>query len=104
MAPVPLSPGYHSVNPYIVVAGAARLIDFLFEVFAGLEQGRALRDDGAIEHADVLICDSLVMISEASAEYPARPCVHVVWVCCVRRDGASVGSGEAQVTYPVRAR
>jgi PhnB protein len=85
MAPVPLPPGYHSVNPYIVVAGAARLIDFLYEVFGGLEQGRARRDDGAIEHADVLIGDSLVMISEASPEYPARPCVHFVYVDDVDR-------------------
>jgi PhnB protein len=85
MAPVPLPPGYDSVNPYIVVAGAARLIDFLSEVFGGLEQCRALRDDGAIEHADVLIGDSLVMISEASAEYPARPCVHFVYVDDVDR-------------------
>ena len=41
MAPVPLSPGYHSVNPYIVVAGAARLIDFLFEVFGRTGAGQS---------------------------------------------------------------
>jgi hypothetical protein len=31
------------VNPYIVVDGAERLIDFLVEVFGGVEQGRSLR-------------------------------------------------------------
>ena len=80
MASVPLPAGHHSVNPYIVVTGAARLIDFLSGVFGAVEQGRQLRDDGAIEHADVLIGDSLVMLSEASPEYPARPCVHFVYV------------------------
>ncbi len=81
MAPVPLPPGYHSVNPYVVVAGADRFIGFLAEVFGGSEQGeRELRPDGGIDHASILIGDSLVMVSEASATYPARPCVNLVYV------------------------
>ena len=39
-----------------------------------------MSSDGVIEHADVLIGDSLVMISEASDRYPARPCVNFVYV------------------------
>ena len=65
LSPAPLPFGYHSVNPYIVV---------------GREQGRETTPDGEIEHADVLIGDSLVMISEASDRFPARPCVHFVYV------------------------
>ena len=41
MGGVPLPEGYHSVNPYIVADDADRLIDFLVQVFAGVEQGRA---------------------------------------------------------------
>jgi hypothetical protein len=80
MGGVPLPEGYHSVNPYIVVDDAERLIDFLAEVFGAVEQGRSLRPDGRIDHGDVRIGDSLVMLSEASQQYPARPCVHVVYV------------------------
>ena len=80
MGGVPLPEGYHSVNPYIVVDDAERLIDFLVRVFAGVEQGRSLRLDGRIDHGDVRIGDSLVMLSEASEQYPARPCVHFVYV------------------------
>jgi hypothetical protein len=36
------------VNPDIVVDGAERLIDFLVEVFGGVEQGRSQRPDGRI--------------------------------------------------------
>jgi PhnB protein len=72
MGGVPLPEGYHSVNPYIVVDDADRLIHFLVEVFGAVEQGRALRHDGRIDHADVRIGDSLVMLSEASEVYPAR--------------------------------
>jgi PhnB protein len=46
MGGVPLPEGYHSVNPYIVVDDAERLIHFLVEVFGAVEQGRALRPDG----------------------------------------------------------
>ena len=45
MGGIPLPAGYHSVNPYIVVDDAERLIHFLVEVFGAVEQGRALRPD-----------------------------------------------------------
>jgi PhnB protein len=81
VAGAPLPDGYHSVNPYIVVEGVEQLIDFLTGVFGGIEQGeREIRADGSIGHADVRIGDSLVMLSEATAEYPARPCVHFVYL------------------------
>jgi uncharacterized glyoxalase superfamily protein PhnB len=81
LAGTPLPDGYHSVNPYIVVEGVERIIDFLGEVFDGVEQGvREIRSDGTIGHADVRIGDSLVMLSEASPDYPARPCVHFAYV------------------------
>ena len=81
MAGTPLPDGYHSVNPYIVVEGVERIIDFLGEVFGGVEQGvREIRSDGTIGHAGVRIGDSLAMLSEASPDYPARPCVHFAYV------------------------
>jgi PhnB protein len=39
MGGVPLPEGYHSVNPYIVVDDAERLIGFLAEVFGAVEAG-----------------------------------------------------------------
>jgi PhnB protein len=74
-------PGYHSVNAYIVVAGVERLIAFLGDALGGVERGgRELRPDGAIDHAEVQIGDSVVMLSEASAETPARPSVNFAYV------------------------
>jgi PhnB protein len=76
----PAARGLPQRQPYIVVEDAERLIDFLVQVFGAVEQGRALRPDGRIDHGDVRIGDSLVMLSEASEAYPARPCVHFVFV------------------------
>lgn len=81
MSAVPLPEGYHSVNPYIVVDGAERLIEFLVAVFGGREEGtRERAADGRIGHADVRIGDSLVMISDSSDAYPARPTVLFAYV------------------------
>jgi uncharacterized glyoxalase superfamily protein PhnB len=73
--------GYHSVNPYIVVAEVESFIDFLRDVFHGVERGeREISAAGTIGHAEVEIGDSVVMVSEATAEYPARPSVCFVYV------------------------
>lgn len=81
VAGVPLPDGYHSVNPYIVVEDVERLIAFLTDVFAAVEgKEREIRRDGSIGHADVRIGDSLVMLSSATPEFPARPCVNFVYV------------------------
>jgi PhnB protein len=82
MSGVALPDGYHSVNPYIVVDDAERLIRFLVDVFGGQERAeqRELRPDGTIDHGEVRIGDSIVMLSETSEAYPARPCVHFVYV------------------------
>jgi PhnB protein len=81
VAGVPLPDGYHSVNPYILVDGVGRLISFLTDVFDAVEQGeREIRADGSVGHADVLIGDSLVMLSDATTELSARPCINFVYV------------------------
>ena len=105
MGEVPLPEGYHSVNPYIVVDDAERLIHFLVEVFGAAEQGRSLRPDGRIDHGDVRIGDSLVMLSEASEAYPARPSVHFVYVPDVDATyRAALAAGATSILEPTEQR
>jgi uncharacterized glyoxalase superfamily protein PhnB len=52
MGGVPLPEGYHSVNPYIVVDDAERLIDFLVEVFGATEQSWGDRTCGFVDSFD----------------------------------------------------
>ena len=74
--------GYHSVNPYYLVGGVERFIEFLTDVFDGREETRfrEVRPDGLVDHADVIIGDSLVMMSDATPTNPARPAVAFVYV------------------------
>jgi PhnB protein len=58
--------GFHSVTPYLVMPGVARLIEFLKEAFGAEETIRAAREDGSIAHAGVRIGDSIVEMGEAA--------------------------------------
>jgi len=60
----PIPDGYHSVTPYLVVPGVAKLIEFLKEVFQAKEIERFAAPDGTIMHAEVRIGDSVVMMGE----------------------------------------
>jgi uncharacterized glyoxalase superfamily protein PhnB len=73
MAVKPIPEGYHSVTPYLVVRGAAKLIDFLTQAFEAKEIFRMPRPDGTVMHAEVKIGDSIVMMGEAMGDMQPMP-------------------------------
>ena len=71
---------FHTVTPYLVVDGAARLIDFLEEVFDAEQVERIAAPGGRIGHAEVRIGDSLVMLGDAHAEHKPTQAMLYVYV------------------------
>jgi len=70
----PIPDGYHSVTPYLIVRGVARLIDFLKQAFEATETiPRMTRPDGTIMHAEIRIGDSAVMLGEPMGEFQPMP-------------------------------
>ena len=65
--------GYSSVSPYLVVAGAQRVIDFLKRAFDATELRRYDLPDGSIMHAEVRVDDTVVMIADGGGEWPPFP-------------------------------
>jgi PhnB protein len=61
--------GFHSLTPYLVCGGVARLLEFLKEAFEAEETVRATRADGSITHACVRIADSMLEMGEASGDW-----------------------------------
>jgi PhnB protein len=60
--------GFHTVNPYLVVNGAAEVIEFLTAAFDAKEVGERFKSpEGKIMHAVVRIGDSMVEIGDAPA-------------------------------------
>jgi hypothetical protein len=78
---VPKTPnGYHTVTPYLTVAGAQAFVVFLETVFGGQVSERILRPDGKIAHADVRIGDSTIMLSDATEDWPSMPAAIYLYV------------------------
>ena len=75
--------GYNAVSPYLVVAGAQRMIDFVKTAFGAKELRRYDNGDGTIMHAEVMIDDSVVMMGDASAKFPSNKLLIHVYVADV---------------------
>ena len=56
--------GYHTVTPHLVVAGAAKAIDFYKKAFGAEEIMRFPTPDGEIMHAELKIGDSVIMLGD----------------------------------------
>jgi PhnB protein len=76
----PIPDGYHSVTPYLMVADAAGLLEFLRDAFGAVEAEKMAGPDGKIMHAEVKIGDSHVMLSEAQGQWQPMPCAIYLYV------------------------
>jgi PhnB protein len=61
--------GYHSVQPYLHIRGAAKAIEFYKQAFGAVEIMRMPQPDGRLGHAELRFGDSVVMLAD---EYPER--------------------------------
>ncbi len=62
----PIPEGYHSVTPYLAIKGAASAIDFYIRALGAQERYRLPGPDGTIGHAEIVIGDSVIMLSDES--------------------------------------
>jgi PhnB protein len=76
----PAPPGYGTVTPWIISPDTARLIEFVTSAFGALELARMAGPDGQIGHAEVRIGDSVVMMFDARAGWPATPAFNRLYV------------------------
>jgi uncharacterized glyoxalase superfamily protein PhnB len=72
--------GYHSVTPYLVVTGAAKVIEFLKQALNAEEIMRLAAPGGRIGHAEMRIGDSVVMLADAHGEHQPMPAMLHLYV------------------------
>jgi uncharacterized glyoxalase superfamily protein PhnB len=65
----PVPEGRHTVIPYIVVPGVAKLIDFAKQAFGATEVYVSKLPDGSVMHAEIKIGDSIIMMGEGGATF-----------------------------------
>lgn len=76
----PVPDGYHTVTPYLVVPGVAKLIVFLKQAFDAQEIERHERPDGTVQHAEVRIGDSIIMMGEPQPPQKPMPAMIYLYV------------------------
>jgi len=77
----PIPDGFHTITPYLIVDGAAKIIDFAQKAFdAKLDHEATKRPDGSIMHASLRIGDSMLMISDASEHAKATTTMLYLYV------------------------
>ena len=72
--------GYHTITPYVVIQGLAKLITFLKEGFDAIEIRKIDLPDGSVTHAELKIGDSMVMFSESKEGSPPRAASFYLYV------------------------
>jgi len=64
----PIPEGFHSVTPYLSVKGATEAIEFYKRAFNAAEVLRMPTPGGEIGHAEIMIGDSRIMMSDPCEE------------------------------------
>ncbi len=71
---------YNSLSPYLIVDNAQRLVDLLSRVFGAKQLRRYDLENGKIMHVELLIDDTVIMLSDSTKQYPANKSVLHVYV------------------------
>jgi PhnB protein len=94
--------GFHSVTPYLVCPGVAKVIEFATRAFGAVEVVRVGREDGSIAHACVKVGDSMVEMGEAQGEWrPMTAGLHL-YVPDVEAVYARAIAAGGKPLYPVK--
>jgi PhnB protein len=67
----PVPDGYHTLTPFLTVRDAARAIEFYKKAFGASERGIMKGPDGKVMHAELMIGDSIIMLSDEFPDYGA---------------------------------
>jgi PhnB protein len=108
--PSPIPQGYGSVQPYLIVAGAAKAIAFYKSAFGAKERMRMAAPGGKIAHAELEIGDSVIMLADESpdwnayapAKYGGSPISLMLYVPNVDQVVKKAAAAGGKITRPVK--
>lgn len=67
----PIPENHHTLTPFLTVRDAARAIEFYKQAFGAKERGVMKGPDGKVMHAELMIGDSIIMLSDEFPEFGA---------------------------------
>lgn len=97
----PIPKGYHAVSPSLIQADATQTIAFCKKAFGAKLLMKMPAPGGKIMHAEILIGDSIVMLSDAMRD-PPQPAGLFLYVLDVDKTFARAVKAGATVVMPVQ--
>jgi len=94
-------PGFSAITPYLFADGADALLRFLIDGLGGELRLCHRRPDGMIGNAQVRIGPASLMLSEASADWPAMPASLYLYVADADAAMQRAMAAGAQAVMPV---
>jgi PhnB protein len=95
--------GYNSASPYLIVDGADQTIEFLKKVFDAEELRRFTSPSGQVQHAEVRIDDTVIMIADGAEGWPPIPAyVHIYVPDVDATYKRALAAGATSVQEPVQ--
>jgi PhnB protein len=80
MAVKPIPDESPRVAPYLIVEDVGKLMDFLTQVFDATQTEKMTLPDGSINHGEVRIGDSVIMMGKSNKDNPPAPVMLYVYV------------------------
>jgi PhnB protein len=72
MSVKPIPDGYHTLTPFLTVRDAVKAIEFYKQAFGAVERGVSKGPDGKVMHAELMIGDSIIMLSDEFPDFGAK--------------------------------
>jgi PhnB protein len=76
----PIPDNFPRVSPYLIVKDCAKTIEFIKYVFGAEEREKMTLPDGAINHAEVAIGNSVIMMGKAAEHHPPQTTMLYIYV------------------------
>jgi len=91
-----------TLNPFVVVDGAADLVTFVVEVLGGVEiaEARTPTPDGRLIHAEIAVGDAHLMLADPQDGWPRQPGLLQLWVDDVAATLDDASARGARVVTP----
>lgn len=93
---------YNDLSPYLIVSSANGLMEFL-EKALGATRIQAFEHEGRVMHAEMQVGDSVLMLADASEQYPAvKSVMHLYLADVDAAFASSLAAGGVEVHPPMQ--
>ena len=94
-----------TLNPFVVIEGAAEFIEFVVDVLGGIEvdEARTPMPDGRLIHAEIVLGDAHLLMADRIDGWPCHPGMLQIWVDDVGATLEDAAGAGARVVTPAIA-